>query len=234
MNPIKIVSRREVSKMSEQDSKQMQIYDEFVERMLEVLFELGLMPMSLSDAPAKFEKYPQRLLVLLRTSGDVEKAFAVWRSEVLRKQKYGAVKEAAFPKLEELGAWMCDESNRQLLQFPSTIRHLRQSMYGRSYAYLYPRLALTYEYRDHCWQHTEAMAVIQVQSVSEQPKAFFRAVADEGFVNQYFNDWTPLTQKLIREAYGEKSVRPLLEAAKTFLLQNPHWFNKTFNPKKEA
>ena len=220
--------------MSEQDNRQMQIYDEFVERMLEVLFELGLMPMSLSDAPAKFEKYPQRLLVLLRTSGDVDEAFAVWRSEVLRKQKLGAVKEAAFPKLEELGTWMCEESNRQLLQSPSTIRHLRQSMYGRSYAYLYPRLALAYEYRDHCRQHTEAMDIVQVQSVSKQPKAFYRAVADEEFVNQHFDDWTTVTQGRIKEAYGEEAVRPLLDAAKTFFLQKPHWFNKTFNPKKEA
>ena len=79
--------------MSEQKENPSQYYDEFVERMLTALFELNLMPMSLGKAPSEFEKYPQRLLTLLRTTKDVDEAFAVWRSEVLRKAKTN--KEAA-------------------------------------------------------------------------------------------------------------------------------------------
>ena len=218
--------------MSEQKENLSQYYDEFVERMLAALFELGLMPMSLGKAPSEFEKYPQQLLTLLRTTGDVDEAFAVWRSVVLRKAR--ASREAAYPKLAEFGYWMQQEDNRQILESPTTLRHLRQSMYGRSFDYLYPRLALIYEYRDHCWQHTEAMAAIQVQSASGQPKEFYRAVADEDFVSRHFDDWTPVSQERIKETYGEDAVEPLLEAAQTFLLQNPHWFNKTFNPKKEV
>jgi hypothetical protein len=218
--------------MSEQNRKIAQYYDEFVERMLMALFELGLMPMSLGKAPSEFEKYPQRLLTLLRTTGDVDEAFAVWRSVVLRKAK--ASKEAAYPKLAEFGHWLQKDENRQIFESPAAIRHLRQSMYGRSFDYLYPRLALIYEYRDHCRQDTEAMVTVQKQSASGQPKAFYRAVVDGDFVSQHFGGWTPVAQERIKEAYGENAVEPLLEAAQTFLLQNPHWFNKTLNPRKEA
>ena len=218
--------------MSEQKENLSQYYDEFVERMLAALFELGLMPMSLGKAPSEFEKYPQQLLTLLRTTGDVDEAFAVWRSVVLRKAR--ASREAAYPKLAEFGHWIQKDESRQVFKSPATIRHLRQSMYGRSFDYLYPRLALIYEYRNHCQRDTEAMATVQKQSASGQPKAFYRAVVDENFASQHFDDWTPVSQVRIKEAYGEDAVEPLLEAAQTFLLQNPHWFNKTFNPKKEV
>lgn len=217
--------------MSEQNNNQSQLYDDFVERMLGALFELGLMPMKLDAAPAEFDKYPQRLLVLLRTTGDVDKAFVVWRSELLRKQKYSSVKEAAFPKLEGLGTWLRNEERRQLLQSPSVIRHLRQSMYGRSYAYLYPRLTLIFEYRDRCKQEPVALETIKVQTGGSAPKEFYRAIADQSFITEHFNAWTPVTQERIKEAFGNEAVRPLLEAAQAFLIQSPHWFNKVFSPK---
>jgi len=215
--------------MSEQKENPSQYYDEFVERMLTALFELGLMPMSLGKAPSEFEKYPQRLLTLLRTTKDVDEAFAVWRSEVLRKAK--ASKEAAYPKLAEFGQWMQREDSRQILESPTALRHLRQSMYGRSFDYLYPRLALIYEYRDACLDNVEAMQSVKMQSRAGQAKAFYRAVADEGYVHQYFAERTKVAQGRIKQAYGDEAIEPLLKAAIAFLLQNPNYFNTTFTKK---
>ncbi len=217
--------------MSEQNKTVSQYYDEFVERMLVALFELGLMPMSLGKKPSQFEKYPQQLLTLLRTTGDVDEAFAVWRSVVLRKAKTS--KEAAYPKLAEFGRWLQKDEIRQIFESSSAIRHLRQSMYGRSFDYLYPRLALAYEYRKYCQKDAEAMETVQKQSASRESKEFYRAVVDGDFVKQHFGDWTAVAQERIKEAYGEDAVEPLLEAAQEFLLQNPHWFNKVFSPQKE-
>jgi hypothetical protein len=155
----------------------------------------------------------------------------VWRSELLRKQKYGGVKEPAFPKLEGLGTWMRDDGRRQLLQSPNVIRHLRQSMYGRSYAYLYPRLALIYEYRDRCRQESAALEPIKIQTGGSPSKEFYRAIADKKFIAEHFNDWTQVTQERIKEAFGNEAVKPLLEAAQAFLTQSPHWFNRVFSPK---
>jgi hypothetical protein len=217
--------------MSEQNKTVSPYYDEFVERMLLALFELGLMPMSLGKKPSQFEKYPQQLLTLLRTTRDVDEAFAVWRSVVLRKAKTS--KEAAYPKLAEFGRWLQKDEVRQIFESSSAIRHLRQSMYGRSFDYLYPRLALVYEYRKHCQQDAEAMTTVQKPSTSGESREFYRAVVDRDFVDRHFNGWTTVAQERIKEAYGEDAIEPLLEAAQDFLSQNPYWFNKVFSPKEE-
>ena len=216
--------------MSQEEKSRTQLLNEFVERMLLTLYELGLMPMRLAAKPAEFDKYPQRLFTLLETKGNVEDAFREWRSEVLRRAKFSSVKEEAYPQLAAFGQWLQD--NRSLFESPGqgrrNVRHLKRSMYGCSFDYLYPRLSLVYEYREYCQRDSKATEKIEVESPGGSKREFLRAVADENYIRANFHQATPVSQIRIADSYGQEQVAPLVESAIAFLLQNRYYFNSVF------
>lgn len=194
------------------------------------------MPMRLAAKPAEFEKYPQRLFTLLEIKGNVEDAFREWRSEVLRRAKLSSVKEEAYPKLAAFGRWLQD--NRSLLesldQGRRNVRHLKRSMYGISFDYLYPRLSLIYEYWEHCRGSEEATKKIEIESPGGSKRELLQAVANEDYVCTNFHQATPVIQARIADAYGYEHVAPLVESAIVFLLQNRYYFNSVFTNKEET
>jgi|GEM_PF-4494156 len=212
--------------------------DEFSRRLLDALYEMGLMPLSLTERPASYDKYPKELLAYLQSRpGDersrVEMAFQEWQAWVLRKPKYAATKSDAYPAVMALGQWMRDNAD---LFNKATIRHLRKSFYGRTYAYLYPRLDQIVNFKDYC--HEQNVGLDEVprrqlpaqmdNSETGQRKAWLRAVADKGFVEVHFYKGTERSRQAIVKNLGEKYVEPLQEEAMTFLLNNPHYFDKVF------
>jgi hypothetical protein len=216
--------------MSQEEKSRTQLLNEFVERMLLTLYELGLMPMRLAAKPAEFDKYPQRLFTLLETRGNVEDAFREWRSEVLRRAKFSSVKEEAYPQLAAFGRWLQD--NRSLFESPGqgrrNVRHLKRSMYGCSFDYLYPRLSLIYEYREFCQRDSKASEKVEIESPGGSKREFLRAVVDENYIHANFHQATPVSQIHIADAYGQEQVVPLVESAIAFLLQNRYYFNSVF------
>jgi hypothetical protein len=216
--------------MSQEEKSRSQQLNEFVEGVLLTLYELGLMPMRLAAKPAEFDKYPQRLFTLLETKGNVEDAFREWRSEVLRRAKFGSVKEEAYPHLVAFGRWLQD--NRSLFESPGqgrrNMRHLKRSMYGSSFDYLYPRLSLIYEYRECCKGDSKAAEKVEVETPGGSKREFLRAVADENYIRANFQQATPVTQVRIADAYGQEQLASLVESAIAFLLQNRYYFNSVF------
>ena len=207
--------------------------DDFAEHLLDTLYALsayantGLMPVKLNEKPASFEKYPQLLLTLLevdRGEGGVASAFATWRSQILRKLDHLDIATPAYQKLEQLQHWM--ESHAALFQNKANIRHLRKSMFGRTYVYLYPRLSLILEYgetgkRDG-WLNQETAA-----------SGRLRAVADPAFVQEHFSAATPTSQSRIKETMGDDGVARLVQAAQEFLQEQQKYFNAVFGGKSQ-
>jgi len=222
--------------MSQEEKSRPQLLNEFVERMLLTLYELGLMPMRLAAKPAEFDKYPQRLFTLLETKGNVEDAFREWRSEVLRRAKFSSVKEEAYPQLAAFGRWLQDNGSlfEPSSQGRRNVRHLKRSMYGCSFDYLYPRLSLIYEYREYCEGDSKAAEKVEGEMPSGSKRELLRAVADENYIRANFQQATPVTQVRIADAYGQERVAPLIESAIAFLLQNRYYFNSVFTTKEEG
>lgn len=213
--------------------------DEFSRRLLDALYEMGLMPLSLTERPASYDKYPKELLTYLqKRSGDnrarVETAFQEWQAWVLRKPKYAGARADAYPAMMALGQWMRDNAD---LFDKATLRHLRKSFYGRTYAYLYPRLDQIMDFRDYCLEEKVGLEEIPRKELPEQlgqgettqKKTWLRAVADEAFVREHFAKGTNRSRQAIVENLGEAFVEPLQEEAITFLLNNPHYFNQVFH-----
>jgi hypothetical protein len=205
--------------------------DDFAERLLDTLYALspyartGLMPIRLTEKPASFEKYPQLLLTLLevdRGEGGVDSAFATWRSQILRKLDYLEVAMPAYQELVGLEHWM--ELHATLFRDKANIRHLRKSMFGRTYVYLYPRLSLIYEYGDtgkgEGWLGQEDAA-----------SGRLRAVADSKFIQEHFPMATFVGQERIKETMDPKQASRLVAAAQQFLQAQPMYFNAVFRAK---
>lgn len=211
--------------------------DAFGERLLDALYALspyvrnGLMPVSLREKPASFEKYPQMLFTMLEvncdpahTDGAVREALATWRSQVLRKLDYLEVSEQAYQTLQQLEQWMV--LHNAGLCNKSTLRHLRKSMFGRTYTYLYPRLSLIMEYAQTCRREGWL-------DESAEGGRRLRAVGDVVFLREHFADATPETQVRIEETLGEEQVGRLLQSAQKFLVQQQAYFDAVFRSKRE-
>ena len=207
--------------------------DEFATLLLDTLYALsryvrdGLMPVSLTAKPASFEKYPQMLFNLLeinRRERDVEGAFTNWRSQVLRKLDYLDIAPDAYQKLEQLHAWMAEHADT--FYDKTTLRHLRKSMFGRTYAYLYPRLALIMEYATYCKERDLLAEIVPGGSR-------LRAVADSVFVARHFAEGTPTAQQRIEETLGASRIPALLVGAQEFLLGQQAYFERIFRSKTE-
>ena len=213
--------------------------DEFATTLLDALYALspyarsGLMPVNLNDKPAAYEKYPQMLFTLLeversgrRSDGvaaydAVESAFTGWRSQVLRKLDYLDISSEAYQRLEGLQQWM--RANAASFDRP-TLRHLRKSMFGRTYAYLYPRLSLILEFANEGAQH-------ELLDEAVVGGRRLRAVADAAFIAQHFPAHTLVAQQRIADTLGAESVAYYLWAAQIFLLQQQAYFDKVFRTK---
>ena len=208
-----------------EERRETEAIDRFTELLLDALYGMGLMPLSLSDKPSSFEKYPQELFVRLeshRPGKDVERAFHEWSTLLIRKPEYRSSIETAFPKLEAVYHWMVEQ--RDMLYRKSTLRHLRKSMFGRSYAYLFPRLALIAEYGN-----TALREGWLAEATGENGR--LRAVADPAFVKAHFSIATPVAQERLRELHAERDVEHLVQATQRFLLDQQAYFNKVFREK---
>ncbi len=205
--------------------------DIFSDKLLETLYELGLMPCILTRKPASYEKYPQELLNRfeinrLHHRDGLIKAFDEWRSNILRKPRYSQTRQDAVLKIEALRTWVIQHDT--LLLNKHNIRHLRKSMFGRTYTYLYPRLTLIMEYRDYCREHRLLDETVQVRNIDGREHSLLRAVADEGFVAEHLPLGTVITQAQITDALGAHTVPNHLKAAQAFLIQNEFYFQSVF------
>ncbi len=206
--------------------------DAFAMLLLDTLYALspyarnGLMPVSLLEKPASYEKYPQELFTLLEagraSDGGVENAFAIWRSRLLRKLDYLDVSaNAYYQHLERLHGWM--HANASLFD-RATLRHLRNSMFGRTYAYLYPRLSLIMEFANEGAGHG-----LLDETLAGGKR--LRAVADPAFIADHFAANTKTTQERIKDSLGADQVGTCLQAAQTFLIEQQAYFNQVFRSK---
>jgi len=119
--------------------------DEFSELLFRALDRLGgdLLPFFLSERPSAFEKYPRMLVALVQRHG-VEAGFQEWSTKVLRDANDHR-KEREYTELEKLRQWMLEHEE---LFDKAHLAHLKRSLYGRIYAYLYPRRLLTTAYAE--------------------------------------------------------------------------------------
>jgi hypothetical protein len=117
-----------------------------------------------------------------------------------------------------------------------TLAHLRKSIYGRTYAYLYPRLAQIQAFRQYCQQEgllTEKITEKRYRHTdgeeqTEQQRELLRAVTDADFIREHFPQGTSGQWKQMVDIFGEEQASIMQEAAINFLLANRYWFNRVF------
>jgi hypothetical protein len=119
--------------------------DEFSELLFRALDRLGgdLLPLFLSERPSAFEKYPRMLVALVQRHG-VEAGLQEWSTKVLRDAS-DYRKADKYPELMTLHTWMLEHEE---MFDKAHLAHLKRSLYGRAYAYLYPRRLLTTAYAE--------------------------------------------------------------------------------------
>lgn len=207
------------------------LLDTFSDKLLDTLYELSLMPYSLTRKPAAYEKYPQELLTRIeikradREEG-LRQAFDEWRSSILRKPSYSQTRQDAVLKIGELRDWVMQHHGLMLDR--RNIRHLRKSMFGRTYTYLHPRLSLIMEYRAYCHDKGLLDETIIVHNIEGRERTLMRAVADEDFIAEHFPRGTVVTQQQIADALGQDRVPDLLQKAQEFLVQSAFYFQTVF------
>ena len=140
--------------------------DVFSELLFRTLDRLGadqrgkdLLPFFLSERPSAFEKYPRMLIALVQRHG-VEAGFYEWSTKVLRDANRHR-KETEYAKMEELRLWMC---SHQDLFDAAHLAHLKRSLYGRIYTYLYPRRLLTVSYARQHRGDADALNELSIRS----------------------------------------------------------------------
>jgi len=140
-------------------SKQLDVsgLDEFCTRLFGTLDRLGgdLLPIRMSERPTAFEKYPRILLGCIQRYGSVEAGFDEWVTKVLRDANEYR-KQDEYSELVAMRAWLVE--HRDLLEGNrDAINHLKRSLYGRLYAYLYPRRLLCASYADQHRGNADAL-----------------------------------------------------------------------------
>ena len=122
--------------------------DVFCDYLFRALDHAELFPIRLGEAAHAFEKYPRLLVGLLGRYQNVESGFSEWETRTLRgvdKRK----SELVYPYFHVLRSWLVAPENRTLFEAEhrkDTLNHLKRSLYGRVYNWLYPRRRLTVAY----------------------------------------------------------------------------------------
>ena len=123
--------------------------DAFCDHLFRALDHADLFPIYLGEAAHAFEKYPRLLVGLLGHYENVESGFSEWETRTLRgvdRRK----RELVYPYFHILRNWLVASENRMLFEKgehrKGTLNHLKRSLYGRVYAWLYPRRRLTVAY----------------------------------------------------------------------------------------
>jgi hypothetical protein len=170
----------------------------FSERLFRTLDRLGgdLLPLFLSKRPSAFEKYPRMLVALVQRHG-VEAGFREWSTKVLRDaSEYRKSEE--YPELESLRTWMVEHED---LFDKTHLAHLKRSLYGRAYAYLYPRRLLATAYAE---MHRGNVGALEEKTIQAE---FRQAVAPQ--------------VKLLRDVYGEgEQLEQIVADSEDFLIAN--------------
>jgi hypothetical protein len=170
-----------------------EMLDVFCEQLFSTL-DMGageLIPMRLTEKPTAFEKYPRLLLGLIQRYDNVEAGFDEWATKSLRSISNSQHK-LIFQRLAELRSWLV--TNRSLFEgHQSNIAHLKRSLYGRLYAYLYPRRALVAAYTNHHKGNNEAF---DIGKINEQFESDVAKTLDE-FGNIYDRE---TLQRIVRNA----------------------------------
>lgn len=170
--------------------------DKFSSLLFQALDRIGgdLLPFFLSERPSAFEKYPRMLVALVQRHG-VEAGFQEWSTKVLRDAN-DQRKVREYESLEILRQWMLAHQD---LFDKAHLSHLKRSLYGRIYAYLYPRRLLTTAYAEAHRGHAEALEQVAIRS------GFREAVAPQ--IDQ------------LRQVYGDsKQLEQIVNDAEDFLV----------------
>lgn len=125
--------------------------DAFCDRLFRALDRAELLPARMGEAAHSFEKYGRILASLLERYDKVEAAFDEWETRTLRQIKNAYRREEVYPYFQRLRDWMTDEENRALFEGygrKDNLNHFKRSLYGRIYAWLYPRRKLAMAYAD--------------------------------------------------------------------------------------
>jgi len=172
--------------------------DEFSELLFRALDRLGgdLLPLFLSERPSAFEKYPRMLVALIQRHG-VEAGFQEWSTKVLRDANdYRKADE--YSELVALHTWMLEHEE---MFDKAHLAHLKRSLYGRAYAYLYPRRLLTTAYAEAHRGDVDALDEKAIRS------DFRQAVAQQ--IEQ------------LRQVYGDgEQLEHIVAEAESFLIIN--------------
>ena len=123
--------------------------DVFCDHLFRALDHADLFPIRLGEAAHAFEKYPRLLVGLLGHYEKVESGFSEWETRTLRGvDKWKS--ELVYPYFHVLRNWLVAPENRTLFEEKEhrkdTLNHLKRSLYGRVYNWLYPRRRLTVAY----------------------------------------------------------------------------------------
>ena len=123
--------------------------DAFCDHLFRALDHADLFPIRLGEAAHAFEKYPRLLVGLLGRYENVESGFSEWETRTLRGVDQRK-RESVYPYFHVLRNWLVALENRGLFEAEEhrkdTLNHLKRSLYGRVYAWLYPRRRLTVAY----------------------------------------------------------------------------------------
>lgn len=179
--------------------------DTFSEMLFRTLDHLGsdLLPLRLNKAASAYEKYPRMLIALIQRYG-LEAGFQEWVTKVLRDADKHQ-KEGEYPELAVLYRWMLE--NKDLFNDNDHLTHLKRSLYGRIYAYLYPLRLLATNYTNAHKGDAEAF--------------------EESIVREKFRK--SLTEEIdtLREIYPDESrLEAVVAEAEDFLVRNLHYYRK--------
>ncbi|PZS04564.1 MAG: hypothetical protein DLM69_01705 [Candidatus Chloroheliales bacterium] len=197
--------------------------DEFTTKLIEALLGLHLLDPKLNAAPAEIEKYPRQLLNLIEAraigkkgeeaAAEVEAAYQVWASFILRKKDTQFSRRDNQPRLEMLHKWMTEHS--AMLADRRNLRDLRQSMFGRIFNYLYHRMAMIEEYIASC----------RNRGLKE---------IDEADVNKRFDRDTIANYKRLAELVNPEEANRARADAKAMLLDRRAWFGGRLKRKTDS
>ncbi len=196
--------------------------DEFTTKLIEALLGLQLLDPKLNAAPAEIEKYPRQLLNLIEAriigkskaeaTAEVEAAYQVWASFILRKKKTKFSRRDNQPSLEALHKWITEHN--AMMADRRNLRDLRQSMFGRIYNYLYPRLVMIEEYIASC----------RNRGLKE---------IDEADVDKRFDRDTIANYKRLADLVNTEEANRARADAKAMLLERRTWFSYKFKHKTD-
>lgn len=183
----------------------------FCDHLFRALDHAGLFLPRLGEAAHAFEKYPRLLVGLLGRYENVEIGFSEWETRTLRgvdRQK----RESVYPSFQVLRNWLVTSENRSLFEVEElrkdTLNHLKRSLYGRVYAWLYPRRRLTVAYAQ---THIGNQAQFELEAI-----------------NRDFKTTTQPTQQEL----GDIVSKSVIEDAREFLIAKRKYY-QSWKPNQE-